>query len=453
MNTENKLCGTSNCVSRAVELTEKQGVDFSALASENKVDKDEPIVPPNRTVETPPLPQSAETESLMECSQTNLNLLQDELKHTKCTSQDNELTQELMFEVSEEHGRKYGLPHQSENNFYMHIAPSTLNNENGYDILRDYKKTTTLNLEPASAKKCPQQNLSLSGFCITSEVLSLRQFIKQFQRKLPVIVHIHSGSFEGTKDTEFLRVECVALSKVVTGIYNEQEFCIPINTGMKFAILYGSDKGGLSSIDGVRFEGVASLLATDPMPKVICSRNRWDHKKGSVRIDEILIVRQAVVKKDKRKGIKVFSMNTRTEKYLSSKCPVVFTTQAHRIALHLPDIMAYVPNPFPCSVCIRKDDGSPKCYINDIIQLTNVSMKPVLKCSSLNVPEHENLQPTIFHIPATLPDIEVEVLEADDLLVEKSLRHIAPPNGTWTPPVGRKSWHPSSSHALSVCIN
>ena len=70
--------------------------------------------------------------------------------------------------------------------------------------------------------------------------------------------------------------------------------------------------------------------------------------RSSVRENEILVIQQALKSMFRgKRGIKVFSLQTKTEKVLPEECDAGFSTNPSLVRLHPSDIIEHIANPFP----------------------------------------------------------------------------------------------------------
>ena len=185
---------------------------------------------------------------------------------------------------------------------------------------------------------------------------------------------------------------------------------------------------------------------------MVCSKEDWTGKGVSIASGEILILES--VQCD-RGALAVYSLLTRTHKFLPVECASQFTTGAIHLCMHLCDILGYVPAPFPDKACILKYDRGPKCYGANVVTLRGVSRAPVLYCVPIIQPSSENGQPVAFVIPHNLPNLGLVIIKKSDKSVpnEKPSQALATPPSVATPPfkitptTAPKRHHPPGSIA------
>ena len=271
------------------------------------------------------------------------------------------------------------------------------------------------NLPPRCASF--NETISRSSAVKLSEIKrSLGEIAEIYSAKFPVTVRVFAGLRRKTPLNEFLTIEQASCSDVITCSHNAQQFSIPLSVDLKFSVLW--DEGGKDDVEilaGKEFTVDSLLRCHGNGPKVVSAMQDWERDGVSVDAGEVLVVKKAASKVDAPSELKVFSLTTRAEKTLPlANCPVLFTNRAQCISLHLPDIVAYVPELFPCRACILRHDFGPKCYPTYIVALERLTRARVLKFTSTQQAMNPSgAQPTAFIVPVDLPGVEVEVFRND----------------------------------------
>ena len=235
---------------------------------------------------------------------------------------------------------------------------------------------------------------------------SLSELAECYSDKLPVSIKVVSGLRRKTSENEFLTVERISCPELVTCCYNGQRFSVPLSVNLKFAILWEQEQAAddFEVLAGKEFTAGTLLQCNSNAPKIVSVKQDWESDEVCVQAGEVLVVETRTA--DTTRKIKVFSLTTRSGKTLPLDCPVIFTNRAQDISLHLPDIVAYVANLFPCRACILRYDFGPKCYPANIVTLEGVGRVRVLTCRS-SVGE----QPVAFNVPVDLPGVEVTLFD------------------------------------------
>ncbi|KAL5506742.1 hypothetical protein EMCRGX_G008478 [Ephydatia muelleri] len=243
---------------------------------------------------------------------------------------------------------------------------------------------------------------------------SLYEIADIYFGKFPVDVRVSAGLRRKTPLTELLTVEQALCPEVVTCSYNRQCFSIPLSVDLKFSVLWDEgEKDDVEILAGKEFTVDSLLQCHGNGPKVVSAKQDWEKDGVRVEAGEVLVVKKAASKTDTPSALKVFSLITRAEKTLPLDCSALFTNRAQCISLHLPDIVAYVPDLFPCRACILKHDFGPKCYPVYIVTLERLSRAPVLRLTSTLQATNSTgaAQPIAFNVPVDLPGVEVAVVK------------------------------------------
>ena len=243
---------------------------------------------------------------------------------------------------------------------------------------------------------------------------SLYEIADIYFGKFPVDVRVSAGLRRKTPLTELLTVEQALCPEVVTCSYNRQCFSIPLSVDLKFSVLWDEgEKDDVEILAGKEFTVDSLLQCHGNGPKVVSAKQDWEKDGVRVEAGEVLVVKKAASKTDTPSALKVFSLITRAEKTLPLDCSALFTNRAQCISLHLPDIVAYVPDLFPCRACILKHDFGPKCYPVYIVTLERLSRTPVLRLTSTLQATNSTgaAQPIAFNVPVDLPGVEVAVVK------------------------------------------
>ena len=98
------------------------------------------------------------------------------------------------------------------------------------------------------------------------------------------------------------------------------------------------------------FKTVAEITSSSSLPKVVIATQEARNNEGKYLCEEneVLIVLQIHRTLFKgKKGLKVYSMLTKSDKVLPEDCHGYFSTKPSLVRLHLPEIIQLVPKPFP----------------------------------------------------------------------------------------------------------
>ena len=269
----------------------------------------------------------------------------------------------------------------------------------------------------------------------SSEAMSLARFVELYSNALPQTVRVKSGfgpppsaREQGCCDRLYI-VEANCSQVVAAETTEGESFFLPLNTTTKLSLLYNPTGDLREAVQGYVFKTVADLKDISPRPRLVCTKNSWvDPDRDDDDVDDelllaaneiLVLVDDADTSKEGRSGLRVYSMNTRTTKFLPDYCSPVFSTAASRLPLHLPDILAYVPRLFPCEACIVKQreqqqQASNKCYPANVVALTALTTATVLRCVERVQRGGALLVSASYYVPGNLQGVEVVVVETAD---------------------------------------
>ena len=257
----------------------------------------------------------------------------------------------------------------------------------------------------------------------SSDAMSLSRFVELYSNALPQTVRVVAGfgppsvREPGCDRLSIVEANCSQVVAVETA--DGEAFLLPLNTTTKLSLIYNPTGDPREAVQGFVFKTVADLKVISPRPRLVCTKNSWidpdhdDDDEPLLEANEILVLMEDETSAEGLSGLRVFSMNTRTTKFLPDHCSPVFSTAASRLSLHLPDILAYVPRPFPCEACIvrqREQQSCNRCYPANVVALTALTTSTVLRCLELTRRGGATLVST-YYVPGDLPGVEVVVEE------------------------------------------
>ena len=205
--------------------------------------------------------------------------------------------------------------------------------------------------------KSRQQNQPMED----AEGISLRELVKRYSQSFPLRIRVLRGYCGQTSRLtismlDVYNIHFMKYTKVV-GMKDSHgnPYSIPLNSSVEFGIVYDPNERRDEALGGFKFESVADILSLGHPPKVISATQQWfgDDARIAVQLNEVFIVKQVLKPKFKgKKGLRVFSMLSKTEKFLPDDCTAHFTTQPYAVRLHLPEMMEHLSSPFPCQACL-----------------------------------------------------------------------------------------------------
>ena len=130
---------------------------------------------------------------------------------------------------------------------------------------------------------------------------------------------------------------------------HDTPYCIPLNSAIEFGLLYQPRQGRKPAEieSGAVFSSVADLLSQPETPRVLVALKSWQSSDGktSVVTNEVLFVKGVQRSLFGKKGLKVFSRTTKSDKFLADDCSTQFSTQPSLCRLHITDIVDHIRQP------------------------------------------------------------------------------------------------------------
>ena len=248
----------------------------------------------------------------------------------------------------------------------------------------------------------------------------LEKFARTHAKSLPVQVEVTEGYFGETADTIFssgdiLNVHCIKQMRVIKAKTDlDNSFKIPLNSEIKFGILYNPNSNEAEAMMGFTFETVADIIAEKKVPKVVCSNKDWFDVDNSVSKGEILILQDSSGSQWNSDAVEFFSITQKQLKILPQECGCNFSTTPSLIPLSLLDMTTHLSDPFPCRVNVH-NALSHNFTSHDMFGTLTLTGKSTEKVLLASFPVHdETSEVEIINIPVGLPDVEVTVLETSD---------------------------------------
>ena len=188
------------------------------------------------------------------------------------------------------------------------------------------------------------------------EILSVGELANKYSKKFPLRIKVLQGYSEETSELtistdDVYDIHFIKHTKVVK-IKDEDNYTysLPLGSAMKFGFVYNPNNDFDEALSGLMFEKIADITAMSTLPKVICATQAYQtsDEKIVVEENEIIVVRHVHRSMFKgKKGLKVFSVLSKTEKVLPDDCAGHFSTKPSLVRMHLPEIIEYIQIPFP----------------------------------------------------------------------------------------------------------
>ena len=269
---------------------------------------------------------------------------------------------------------------------------------------------------------------------ILSDRVSLKGFLQNYSGSLPLRVEVLQGFYGAMAELYTGEVYDVYFKKLTQFVVIEDvsgnKYNVPLNSSLQFGLMY-DDHNPV-------YEKVSDLLALTDLPKVICSTNSYSSGKeeSTIYANELLIVLGVHVYDSKSKmglgdvldafgvkrskrALRVLSLESEGEKIIDEQCTGDFVTNPSHLALYLPEIVKYVPTPFPSPARVFLDTEStselprlPESFLSGPVTLREMKTKMTLVASKVEGDDSQsecNKPPLLYDIPVSGGFSEVEV--------------------------------------------
>ena len=243
--------------------------------------------------------------------------------------------------------------------------------------------------------------------------LSLSELIEKHSQSFPLDVQVvkgYLGDHAAVASEEIYSVHSVKQKNVVTinDFHFHKSYTVPFTSAAKFGIIF--QKEGSSCLLPAKFDSVGELMDSTPLPKLVCARSNCcgADNKSLVRKGEILAIRG--IQKGSR-ALKVASVTDQKEKFLQRDCMGHFTTDPFCTQLHLPELVRYVPDPFPVRARMFPDVKTESTFPEHVFSEPVLLVNQYVETSLIATPVSDQgaIQNTVVELPTTL-DIEVRVI-------------------------------------------
>ena len=185
--------------------------------------------------------------------------------------------------------------------------------------------------------------------------LSFEELIKHYQKSFPLRVYMTNGYLGATSrltistgdmyNIHFLKKTRVMLFRDT----HDTPYSIPLNSAIEFGLLYQPRQGRKAAEveAGVIFSSVADLLSQPESPRVMAVLKSWQSSDGKTSLvtNEVLFIKSSQKSLFGKKGVRVYSLTTKSDKFLSEECTTRFSTQPTLCRLHITDIVEHVKQP------------------------------------------------------------------------------------------------------------
>ena len=253
------------------------------------------------------------------------------------------------------------------------------------------------------------------------ESFSLSDFVSKFSGSLPMRVTVQSGICTSTEEAaissgDIFNIHFPKSTKVVHLTTQDSvqhgTFVIPLNSAVRFALLYDPKHIHDQARRGFIFESASDIILQKSLPKIVLATKSYQggSPSSSVEKNEVLVIRKVNKPTVGQRSLKVFSLTKNVKKSLSPQCVGHFSTKpTQQLMLPLSDILQHVKEPFPSEALICVDtsvyDPLPEGLQGQIVNLTHSSVETSLVAT----PDSTNGgNGVVLDLPSNL-DIDVTV--------------------------------------------
>jgi len=178
----------------------------------------------------------------------------------------------------------------------------------------------------------------------SSKGISLKELARRYSKSFPLHVRTLEGFRGQTAQLSIsladeYNIHFIKHQKMVT-IKDalRQQYSVPLNSAIRFGLVYNPGKQPAISSTPFIFESVSDIIALKTLPKVVCAMIKYvgDTDRASVSANEVLcITRVHKPKFHGKKSLEVFSLITNAKKLLALECCGQFSTDPSLVQMHL----------------------------------------------------------------------------------------------------------------------
>lgn len=268
------------------------------------------------------------------------------------------------------------------------------------------------------------QEPSMISKPVNNEYITFADLATKYSDLLPKRVEVCRGVFGDDEDDDM----CISTGDVYNIHYvkkremmtlkaasgkKEDEFAVPLNSSIRFAILYDPEENAGKAAKGYLFSKVQEIIDANPMPKVICTikRNTASKIETMVVPGEVLVI----TGNDVIQGVahlKTFSLKTDSQKLLPGSSIGQFTTKPSEVQMYIHQILKHTKRLIPSTVLLYPPTDGQK--LPDALRSRPLTLIEMHTSSSLVATVHlTGSEQVILDIPSTL-DVELKWIELND---------------------------------------
>ena len=215
------------------------------------------------------------------------------------------------------------------------------------------KRHSQISVDGRLLKAALRKSLSIDRESLpSSEPCQLSHFITKNSNFLPLRVGVCNGFCSSATDlsisqNEKFNLHFVKHTRVIVMRDSEirEEYSVPLNSSVRFGIVYDPIQDEKRALQGFYFETVGELIAMKQLPTVVCATKAYSGSsfESSVEANEILLIKGVTARstlRGKGKVLKLYSLKHGL-KQLAEKCAGGFSTEPKRVGMHLSKMMEH----------------------------------------------------------------------------------------------------------------
>ena len=196
--------------------------------------------------------------------------------------------------------------------------------------------------------------------------------ITTYSYALPVRMRILQGYCSDTTDVNISTEDIYELHSVQhmrNAIFKDEDGMmhrVSVKAPVKVGLIYNPKNDYDSSLDGYTYKTISEVTSLPVLPKVIAATKgvKCGEEKNSVSEGEVFVVKQ--VQRSSmfkvKKGLRVYSLSTKSDKVLLDDCSGHFSTKPSLVRMDLPELLGEVTDIYPsrCVLYPTTDDAAHK---------------------------------------------------------------------------------------------
>lgn len=255
-----------------------------------------------------------------------------------------------------------------------------------------------------------------------NDCITLADVATKYAALLPRRVEVCRGVFGDDEDDDMCistgdiyNIHCVKRREMMTlksaTGSKEDEFAVPLNSSIRFSILYDPDGNAGRTAQGHVFSRIKEIIDAKPRPKVVCATKRNTACKVETMVvsgEVLIIIGVEVIEGESY--LKTFSLKTDSQKLLPASSIGQFTTKPSDVHMYLHQIVKHSSYLIPSNVLLYPPtDGQ---VLPEGLRSRPFALIGIASSSSIVATVHlaGNDEQEILDIPSTL-DVELKWVE------------------------------------------